>query len=122
MAEGGSSGDAMRETFGRYRVELKNLDKVLYPDDGITKGDVVEYSRWVAGFMQRWLDNRPLAMQRFPDGTDEEGFFQKAIPDYFPLWFCRHTVQTNDGAQQVPPGWGLRHGPQRRQRLPCSAG
>lgn len=71
---------------GSHTVEVSNADKVLFPDDGITKGDVVEYYRRIAPQMIPHLRGRPLALQRFPDGVKGEGFFQKTAPDYFPDW------------------------------------
>lgn len=92
----------MAARFGPYTVELKNLDKVLYPDAGITKGDVIEYYRWIADLMLPWLHDRVLTLERFPDGIQAEGFIQKNIPDYFPSWFTRRTVEASDGDQDVP--------------------
>jgi len=92
----------MMEQFSPYAVELKNRDKVLYPDSGFTKGDVIDYYRKIANLMIPWLKNRVLTLQRFPDGIDAEGFFQKNIPDYFPPWVTRRTVEVSDGRQQVP--------------------
>jgi bifunctional non-homologous end joining protein LigD len=71
---------------GSHTVEVSNADKVLFPDDGITKGDVVEYYRRIADVMVPRLKGRPLALHRFPDGIKGEGFFQKTAPDYFPDW------------------------------------
>src|SRR5258707_795129 len=69
-----------------HTLEVSNADKVLFPEDGITKGDVVEYYRRIAPQMLPHLEDRPLALHRFPDGIDREGFFQKTAPDYFPDW------------------------------------
>jgi bifunctional non-homologous end joining protein LigD len=71
---------------GSHTVEVSNPDKVLFPDDGITKGDVVEYYRRIADVIVPHLEGRPLALHRFPDGIRGEGFFQKTAPDYFPEW------------------------------------
>ncbi len=76
---------------GSHTVEVSNADKVLFPDDGITKGDVVEYYRRIAPQMIPHLRGRPLALHRFPHGIKGEGFFQKTAPDYFPDWV--ETVQ-----------------------------
>ncbi|HYO46091.1 MAG TPA: non-homologous end-joining DNA ligase, partial [Gemmatimonadota bacterium] len=67
-------------------------DRVLFPDVGVTKGDLVEHYRRVAGRMVPHLKGRPVSMQRFPSGVEEEGFYQKAAPDYFPDWIRRATV------------------------------
>jgi len=83
--------------FGRYTVELSNLDRVLFPDVGVTKGDLVEHYRRVAGRMVPHLKGRPVSMQRFPGGIEEEGFYQKAAPDYFPDWIRRVTIGKEGG-------------------------
>lgn len=67
-------------------IALSNLDKPFFPEDGITKGDLVDYYRRIAPVaLPHWRD-RPLSMHRFPDGIGEEGFFQKDMPDHFPGW------------------------------------
>jgi len=72
--------------FGPYTVELSNEDKIFFPQAGLTKGDLIAYYRDVAAVMLPHLQNRPLTLQRFPDGIDGEGFFQQDRPDYFPDW------------------------------------
>jgi bifunctional non-homologous end joining protein LigD len=78
------SEESRRLSFGRLVVETSSEDKVLYPDAGITKGDVIEYYRNVAEYALPWAADRFLTLQRFPDGLGEEGFYQQARPDYFP--------------------------------------
>jgi bifunctional non-homologous end joining protein LigD len=73
---------------GGHEIELKNLEKVFFPDACITKGDVVDYYREMAEVMLTHLEDRPLSLQRFPDGIEEEGFFQQDRPDYFPDWIA----------------------------------
>jgi bifunctional non-homologous end joining protein LigD len=84
--------------FGKYTVETSNTDKVFFPDEKITKGDVIEYYHKIADSMLPYLKNRPLAMQRFPDGLDGESFFQKDISDYFPGWIDRMKIRKEDGS------------------------
>ena len=74
---------------GRRTFSLTNRDKVLFPDDGITKGDLIEYYAAVAPKMLPHVKNRPLTMQRFPDGIKAEGIMHKNIPTYFPDWIAR---------------------------------
>ncbi len=88
-----------KRRFGPYTVETSNEDKVLFPDDGITKGDLLEYYLAVADTMLPHLADRPLTMQRFPDGIGETGFYQKEMPEYFPDWLDRARVKTADGPQ-----------------------
>jgi bifunctional non-homologous end joining protein LigD len=69
-----------------HTVTLSKVDKLLYPEDGISKGDVVGYYRSVADTMLTHLRDRPLVLRRFPDGITGSGFFQKDASDYFPDW------------------------------------
>lgn len=92
----------MKQQFGPYSVEIGNREKVFYPGDGITKGDVIDYYRRVADRLIPHLKDRPVTLERYPDGIDEEGFIQKKFPDYFPDWFDRKRVATEQGQQTVP--------------------
>lgn len=82
---------------GAYTVTFSNADKVLFPNDGITKGDLVDYYYHIAKYMVPHLKGRPLTMQRFPDGIAKEGFFQKQASDYFPTWIKRVTMEKYGG-------------------------
>src|SRR5207302_224951 len=73
-------------TIDEHRISLPRPDKTLYPADGITKRDVVDYYREVAEVMLPHLRGRPLTLRRFPDGIDKDGFFQKEASDHFPDW------------------------------------
>jgi bifunctional non-homologous end joining protein LigD len=85
---------------GRRTVEVSNAGKVLYSGDGITKGDLVDYYRQVAGRMLPHLRGRPVAMERYPDGIDGERIFQKDVPGYFPDWIDRAKVHKEGGTLQ----------------------
>jgi len=74
------------------RVTVTHPDKVLFPDDGITKGEVVDYYRTVAPRMLPLISGRPVTMQRFPDGIGKGGFLQKQIGRHFPDWIERVTA------------------------------
>jgi len=71
-------------TFGTLVVETSSEDKVLYPDAGITKRQVIEYYRRVAEYALPFVEDRFLTLQRFPGGLEEDGFYQQARADYFP--------------------------------------
>jgi DNA primase len=60
-------------------VGINRPEKVLSPDDGFTKGDLISYYRDVGPWMLPYLKQRPLTMERYPDGIDQEGFFQKKL-------------------------------------------
>jgi DNA ligase D len=67
-------------------VELSRLDKVFWPEEGLTKGDLIEYVRAVSPQFLRNLRNRPLTVIRYPDGIERGSFYQKQTPDYAPSW------------------------------------
>jgi bifunctional non-homologous end joining protein LigD len=78
-------------------VEITHPDKVLFPGDGITKADLAHYYERVSEWMLPHIRNRPVSMQRFPDGVESHGFFHKDIPDYFPRWIRRVEVPKAKG-------------------------
>ncbi|HEX5557333.1 MAG TPA: DNA ligase D [Gaiellales bacterium] len=80
--------EARRErTAARVRpLELSNLDKVFWPGEGITKGDLIEYYRAVAEVAVPHLESRPFTMKRYPDGIAAKPFFQKNAPSHMPEW------------------------------------
>ena len=73
------------EVDGR-ELTLSNLSKVLYPQSGFTKGDVVSYYAAVAAVMVAHLNARPLTVTRWPDGVEGKSFFQKQAPAHKPQW------------------------------------
>lgn len=89
--------------FGHYTVELSRPGKILFPDHNISKRDLIDYYRAVAPLMLPHLRDRPLMMRRFPDGIDQEGFYQKQIGDYFPGWIasCRIKKISETGEQTL---------------------
>lgn len=82
---------------GRHKVDVNRPDKQLFPEDGITKADLADHYRRVAHRMLPELRGRPLMLERMPDGIHGERFFQKEVPDYFPDWVHRATVDKEDG-------------------------
>ncbi|MCE9599672.1 MAG: non-homologous end-joining DNA ligase [Spirochaetia bacterium] len=71
---------------GKRRLELSNLDKVLFANPGIVKAQIIEYYLRVAPAMLRHLKGRPLSLVRYPEGIGGETFFQKNRPDWAPDW------------------------------------
>ena len=84
-------------TVGGIRVDLSNTGKVLFPDDGVTKGDLIEYYRDMAGRMLPYFRDRPVTMMRYPDGITGPRIVQKNVPDYFPGWASRTEVKKEGG-------------------------
>lgn len=83
-------------------ISLSNLDKIFFPDDGVSKGDLIDYYRRIAGVMLPHMAGRPISMQRFPDGIAGEGFYQKEAPAYFPEWVERAQVWVEEEENRQP--------------------
>lgn len=83
--------------FGGIEVEVTNQDKVMFPRDGLTKRDVVDYYSTVAEHMLPHIRDRPVSMLRYPDGIDGESFFQKQVSERFPPWFRTVKVRKKGG-------------------------
>jgi bifunctional non-homologous end joining protein LigD len=79
-------------------VQITHPDKLLFPDDGLTKADIAEYYETVSEWMLPHIRNRPLSLLRFPDGIAGEGFFHKNVPDYFPGYVKRVEVEKRGGS------------------------
>ncbi|MCC3765171.1 non-homologous end-joining DNA ligase [Glycomyces sp. TRM65418] len=71
---------------GGHDIKVSNLDKELFPEGHVSKGDMLDHYRAVADAMLPHLAGRPLTLRRYPDGIGEAGFFQKHASDYFPDW------------------------------------
>ena len=81
---------------------ITHPDKVLFPDDGITKGELAEYYEMVAPVMLPHITGRPVTMERFHRGIGEKGFFQKNVVKGFPSWLERIEVAKKDGVVHHP--------------------
>ena len=88
------------EAEGR-RVKVKNRDKVLYPADGFTKGDLIDYYREIAPAILPHLRGRPLTLRRFPDGVTKGGFWEKRCPSYRPDWVPTVAVWSGQNQEEI---------------------
>lgn len=79
-------GNERDERIGGKTVHFTNLDKVLWSKDGYTKGDLIGYYRAVARWLVPYLKDRPLTLQRYPNGIDKGSFFEKNAPKGLPDW------------------------------------
>jgi len=79
------SADQIVEVGGRT-LKLTNLDKVLYPATGFTKGQVIDYYARIAPVLVQHLTNKPLTLKRYPNGVDQEPFFEKNATKHRPDW------------------------------------
>jgi bifunctional non-homologous end joining protein LigD len=76
------------------RLQLSNLDKVLYPTDGFTKGEVINYYSRIAPALLPHLEGRPLTMRRYPNGVDGQSFYEKNAARHAPDWVRTVSVET----------------------------
>jgi bifunctional non-homologous end joining protein LigD len=91
---------------GRRVLKLSNLDKPFWPEEGITKGDLLAYYRDVAPVLVPHLRDRPFTMKRYPDGWQGDFFFQKDAPVHMPDWIPRRPFMVS-----------TREAPRRRKRI-----
>ncbi|MCH8559661.1 ATP-dependent DNA ligase [Nesterenkonia sp. DZ6] len=94
-------------TVGGHKLRLSNLDKVLFPASGTTKGEVVHYFQTVADAMLPHTKNRPATRKRWPDGVGTEAklnepFFRKNLEDSAPAWVPREELEHSDHSNTYP--------------------
>jgi bifunctional non-homologous end joining protein LigD len=82
---------------GGRQLKLSNLDKVIWPADGFTKRDLIRYYVTVAPALLPWLRGRALTLQRYPDGIDRAGFWQKQVPGHAPDWIGCWPAESSSG-------------------------
>lgn len=81
---------------------ITHPEKVLFPGDGITKGELASYYEAVASVVVPYIKGRPVTMERFPAGIDKKGFIQKDVSKGFPAWLERVAVPKRDGTVHYP--------------------
>ncbi|OLE28890.1 MAG: ATP-dependent DNA ligase [Catenulispora sp. 13_1_20CM_3_70_7] len=86
-----AKGDVEVEVESR-KLKLTNLDKLLYPVPGFTKAQVIDYYTRIAPVLLPHLKNRPLTLKRYPNGVDEEFFYEKNCPKHRPPWISTAKV------------------------------
>ncbi len=84
------------------RPAITHPDKLLFPEDGITKGDLAAYYEALAPVILPHLKRRPVTMERYPAGIGEKGFWQKDVSKGFPEWLQRVEVPKKDGVVHHP--------------------
>ncbi|HEY8520773.1 MAG TPA: DNA ligase D [Gammaproteobacteria bacterium] len=82
-------------------VDFTNLDKVFWPADGLTKGDLVAYYERVARWLLPYLRDRPVVLTRYPDGIEGKSFFQKDAPAYAPDWVRLETMWSEQAQREL---------------------
>jgi bifunctional non-homologous end joining protein LigD len=78
------------------RLELTRLDKVFWPVEGYTKGDLLAYYEAVWPWLGPYLRDRPVVLTRYPDGVEGKSFYQQNAPDFTPAWVSRERIDDTD--------------------------
>lgn len=94
-----SKPDAAQEP--ERRVPFSNLTKIYWPDDGITKGDLIDYYREIGPWLLPYLRDRPLVMTRYPDGIAGKNFYQKDAPGFAPAWLRTTRIYAEDAQREI---------------------
>ena len=101
----GAGAEALAEhsqsATGSRTIKFTNLTKIYWPNDGYTKGDLIEYYRAVAPFLLPYLKNRPVVMTRFPDGINGKSFYQKDAPEFAPSWIRTVPIWSTDTQRDI---------------------
>jgi bifunctional non-homologous end joining protein LigD len=103
----GQAGKALPARSARARddndlpFELTNLKKTFWPENGYTKGDLLEYYRAVSPWLLAYLRNRPVVMTRYPDGIGGKSFFQKDAPGFRPDWIRTERMWSEDTQREI---------------------
>ncbi|MDF2449039.1 MAG: ATP-dependent ligase LigD phosphoesterase module / ATP-dependent ligase LigD polymerase [Bacteroidota bacterium] len=87
--------------FGRTNVKVTNLHKVFWPEEGITKGDVIQYYQSISKFILPYLKNRPESLKRNPNGIKDKGFFHKDAGDEAPSWVKSQPIFSDSTGKDV---------------------
>jgi bifunctional non-homologous end joining protein LigD len=88
-------GEYFRPVGLARRLRLSNLDKVFFPDEGLTKGDLIQYYASVAPALLPHLEGRPISMNRYPDGIEGPSFYEKRAPGHQPEWMKTTPVDSD---------------------------
>jgi bifunctional non-homologous end joining protein LigD len=82
-------------------VKFSNLDKVFWPEEGYTKGDLIEYYRSMAPWLLPYLRDRPVVLTRYPDGINGKSFYQKDAPGFVPDWIQTIPIWSEDTQRDI---------------------
>jgi bifunctional non-homologous end joining protein LigD len=96
-----NAGGGSRSKKAHEEVSFTNLDKVFWPKQKYTKGDLIQYYRSVSEWMLPYLRDRPVVMTRYPDGIDGTSFFQRNAPDWAPNWIETVGLWSEDSQREI---------------------
>ena len=86
---------------GKRKLELSNLDKVLWPEDGVLKAELIQYYLTIAPTILDHIKGRPMSLVRFPDGIQGKSFFQKDAPGFVPAWLQTERIWSEQTQREI---------------------
>jgi len=86
---------------GERKVAFSNLGKVFWPDEGFTKGDLIDFYRAVSPWLLEYLRDRPVVLTRYPDGISGKSFFQKDAPGFIPGWVRTERMWSEHAQREI---------------------
>ena len=86
---------------GNKKLALSNVDKVLYPETGFTKGQVIDFYSRVAPYILPHIENRPITLKRYPNGVRGKHFYEKNAPSFTPPWIKTYRVQRSSSESMI---------------------
>ena len=86
---------------GNKKLALSNVDKVLYPETGFTKGQVIDFYSRVAPYILPHIENRPITLKRYPNGVQGKHFYEKNAPSFTPAWIKTYRVQRSSSESMI---------------------
>ena len=101
VKESKGSRKARRRRAAEPKASVTNPEKVFWPNDGYTKGDLVEYYRAISKWMLPYLKDRPVMLTRYPDGIDGKMFYQKDAPAFAPPWIRTEKIYSEDSQREI---------------------
>lgn len=99
--DSGAEEEAEQATAPPPHFEFSNLDKVFWPDEGHTKGDLIEYYRAMSPWILPYLKDRPVVLTRYPDGISGKSFFQKDAPSFVPDWIQTERTWSEQAVREI---------------------
>jgi bifunctional non-homologous end joining protein LigD len=96
-----SAAAATQIDVGGRTLKLSNLDKVLWPQSGFTKGQMIDYYMRVSAVLLPHLQRRPLTLKRYPNGVDGEFFYEKQCPRYRPPWMATCPISSRSVSGKI---------------------
>jgi len=100
-AEKEAESPASRPAAPPPRFEFSNLEKLFWPEEGYTKGDLIEYYRAICPWILPYLKDRPVVLTRYPDGITGKSFFQKDAPGFVPEWIRTERMWSEQAEREI---------------------